>query len=740
MAFFGLSTVFALCLVSFFSSISLPGHFIGELLCGLLGFPPELLPEHFSPRLASSSLHDRIHLLRDQTPTISPIRILLLSLFAGERITMAGAEAVGSADTTSFSAAVLAHLKQIYESSRQNDPKLDFGSIQGDESVLQTGKLGADNDNLASLASFLSYMASPVARAHRDAENSDLSSQIAHYYISSSHNTYLTGNQLYSEASAAAYTNVLLRGCRCLEIDVWDGSSRSSSISDSGPTSSSSSSQSDSGNRKQPPNLKGHSRMKSLSDGVRQIVKRAASTRSSKRPDRLRANLKGNAPIKTESTDPRAVREPRVLHGHTLTKEVSFRDVCYAIRDNAFVSSDLPVIVSLEVHADLDQQQMMVDIMREAWNDYLVEIDSREEANLPRLQDLRKKILIKVKWSPPTSTTAEEVAHAEEDIEEAESGVKDLDLAAGENPSSQKKEKKSKILHALSELAVYTRAYHFSHFAQKEAAMPTHVFSLSEAAVKDAHENNRQALLNHNREFLMRVYPSGIRLNSSNLNPIFFWQQGAQMVALNWQNCDKGMMINDAMFPNGVGWVMKPSIYRSISDNADSCNNALPDGTIQNLDLSIEIYAGQNIRKLTDNAASGNSFRPYIICQLHLCKAEDILTNAAELGKHSKAAPGDEKSSTKYKLRTKTSVGNDPDFQAEKIEFPHAEGILQDLSFIRFKIKDNEFGRRDSLVAWACIRLDRLKQGYRFVHLKDHLGQPSAGALLIRINKRVSDS
>lgn len=216
--------------------------------------------------------------------------------------------------------------------------------------------------------------------------------------------------------------------------------------------------------------------------------------------------------------------------------------------------------------------------------------------------------------------------------------------------------------------------------------MPTHVFSLSEAAVKDAHENNRQALLNHNREFLMRVYPSGIRLNSSNLNPIFFWQQGAQMVALNWQNCDKGMMINDAMFPNGVGWVMKPSLYRNIANNADLCSNALPDGTIQNLDLSIEIFAGQNIRDQNENAASGKGFRPYIICQLHLCKAEDILTDVAELGKYSKAASVDEKSSKKYKLRTKTSTGNDPDFQAEKLEFPHAEGILQEMSFIRYVI------------------------------------------------------
>ena len=41
-------------------------------------------------------------------------------------------------------------------------------------------------------------------------------------------------------------------------------------------------------------------------------------------------------PWRTISSTSRA--EPRVLHGHTLTKEVSFREVCAAIRDAAFIT------------------------------------------------------------------------------------------------------------------------------------------------------------------------------------------------------------------------------------------------------------------------------------------------------------------------------------------------------------------------------------------------------------------
>ena len=80
---------------------------------------------------------------------------------------------------------------------------------------------------------------------------------------------------------------------------------------------------------------------------------------------------------------------------------IKFQDVISVIAKFAFIVTPYPLILSMEIHCGLDQQIKMAKIFRETLGRELLleNIEGVEDGILPSPEDLKYKILLKVK--PP---------------------------------------------------------------------------------------------------------------------------------------------------------------------------------------------------------------------------------------------------------------------------------------------------------------------------------------------------
>ena len=84
-----------------------------------------------------------------------------------------------------------------------------------------------DDKNIVSYATWSKVINNGTVNGIMDPQKAvlyqDMDQPLTHYFMASSHNTYLEGDQLTSTSSVKRYINDLLLGCRCVELDCWDG-------------------------------------------------------------------------------------------------------------------------------------------------------------------------------------------------------------------------------------------------------------------------------------------------------------------------------------------------------------------------------------------------------------------------------------------------------------------------------------------------------------------------------------
>ncbi|XP_036340521.1 1-phosphatidylinositol 4,5-bisphosphate phosphodiesterase classes I and II-like [Rhagoletis pomonella] len=115
----------------------------------------------------------------------------------------------------------------------QRDPRLNeilhpYANAARAKELIQEyepNKFNAQKNQL-SLDGFLRYLMSddnPIVAPSKFDLCDDMDQPLSHYFVNSSHNTYLIGHQLTGKSSVEIYRQCLLAGCRCVELDFWNG-------------------------------------------------------------------------------------------------------------------------------------------------------------------------------------------------------------------------------------------------------------------------------------------------------------------------------------------------------------------------------------------------------------------------------------------------------------------------------------------------------------------------------------
>jgi len=222
--------------------------------------------------------------------------------------------------------------------------------------------------------------------------------------------------------------------------------------------------------------------------------------------------------------------------------------------------------------------------------------------------------------------------------------------------------------------------------------------SLNENASKKLCRKQPLQVLAHTETQLIRAYPAGMRIDSSNFNPLIFWCFGIQMVALNYQTEDAALHVNAAMFEqNGrCGYVLKPSVMWDRNHVMYRRFNPLDkefDG-LHTVNLHITIISGQFLSPTNYQAS------PQIEVELN-----GIPVDCA-------------------KQRTRIFPRNalNPIWN-EMLSFTIQ---FRELAFLRFSVLDGGSGGSGGghCMAQRVIPLKGLRQGYRHLRLRNIYNQP----------------
>ncbi|XP_016133944.1 1-phosphatidylinositol 4,5-bisphosphate phosphodiesterase delta-1-like [Sinocyclocheilus grahami] len=371
-------------------------------------------------------------------------------------------------------------------------------------------------------------------------------------------------------------------------------------------------------------------------------------------------------------------------------------------------TTEYPVILSLENHCSVEQQKIMAQHLISILGSTLVikPLGDQMPTCLPSPEELKGRFIVKGKrldkledMFSEESKTAEEDSVTEEEDDE------------GDEEDQEKKSSKTKLLKLakeLSDIVIYCKSVHFRGFEDSRDKQSFYeMASFKEGKAVKLAEEAANDYIHHNTDKLSRIYPAGLRTDSSNYNPVPLWNAGCQIVALNFQTPCPEMDMNQGLFlQNGQsGYNLKPSFLRDQDTKFDPIT--LSKGPwLKNKSLHLMVISAQQLPKVSKRESS--IVDPIVKVQIYGVPAD---TTVAE---------------TQYIENNGFNPMWNENFQFN-VRVP-------DLALVRFLIEDYDSSSNNEFIGQYTLPFNCLKNGYHHVPLLtkkgDHL---SSAGLFVHI-------